>query len=221
MRRWITAIKVATILCGQTAVKGLKMEADIGEAIKTARKRARFTQADVAAKLGVSQTTIAHWERGTNVPNVATLQKISKLTQTTFAGLFGVNSIHPIHAMADMKGIKGVENISIPWDINLGCDVLLVFVVEDGMEYGTVCCFDKGGAKPIEMVPTQKYLLQGYGQEMFGGVAEAHPHKTGHYRCIDYEQKYVTEYIKVRSAHRLVATITADPERVLIKVPDK
>ena len=197
------------------------MEADIGEAIKTARKRARYTQTDVAKQLGVSQTTIAHWERGTNVPNVATLQQISKLTKTTFAGLFGVNSIHPIHAMADMKGINAVDNMSIPWDINLGRDLLLVFVVDEGKKYGTVCCFDKDGTKPIAMVPTQKYLLQGYAQEMFGGVVEPHPQKVGHYRCIDYEQKFVSDYIKVRSAHRLVATITSDPERVLIKTPIK
>lgn len=197
------------------------MEENIGDAIKTARKRARFTQTDVAKQLGVSQTTIAHWERGTNVPNVATLQKISSITQTTFSGLFGVNSIHPIYAMADMEAVTLAENISIPWDINFKHDVLLVFVIDDGKKYGTVCVFDKTTTKPIDMEPTQKYMLQGYGKELLTGAVEAHPQKVGHYRCIDYDKRFVSDYIKVRTSHRLVAMVMADPERTLISTPSK
>jgi len=41
-----------------------------GQAIKKARKRKGFTQAKVAAKLGVAQTTISFWETDRFYPSL-------------------------------------------------------------------------------------------------------------------------------------------------------
>lgn len=41
-----------------------------GAALATARARAQMTQAQVAARLGVTPDTIAAWERGRRTPDV-------------------------------------------------------------------------------------------------------------------------------------------------------
>lgn len=48
-----------------------------GKALKAARKRAGLYQADVARELGVEQSTISRWERGTPVP----LEKVTALAE--------------------------------------------------------------------------------------------------------------------------------------------
>jgi predicted nucleotidyltransferase/DNA-binding XRE family transcriptional regulator len=51
--------------------------------IKEARLAAGFTQAELAARAGTSQPTIAAYEAGDKVPNVSTLERILAATGTT------------------------------------------------------------------------------------------------------------------------------------------
>jgi putative transcriptional regulator len=48
----------------------------IGNAIKSLRKEAKWTQADIAKRSGVSRTHIAAFERGKGNPTMQTLQRI-------------------------------------------------------------------------------------------------------------------------------------------------
>lgn len=191
---------------------------NIGDAIKGARKKAHLTQIQLAKHLKVSQTTITHWEHGTNVPNVATLQEISKLTETTFASLFGTGGMHAVHSEVTYKGIKRVANKSVPWEIEFGEDVLLVYISIDNGEWsnGDIAVFRAEGTKPSE-ISNGRYLLQGYGDDIECGLAEAHPTIQGSYRCIDHNLAYISPYIKVRSAHRLVAWFYGNEKLKMVK----
>ncbi len=47
-----------------------------GLLIREARRYARLTQAELAARLGTTQSAISNWERGLDVPRVDTLARI-------------------------------------------------------------------------------------------------------------------------------------------------
>jgi transcriptional regulator with XRE-family HTH domain len=49
---------------------------DTAEAIRSARRSARLTQAELAARSGTSQATISAYERGTKTPSAATLERV-------------------------------------------------------------------------------------------------------------------------------------------------
>ena len=55
----------------------------------TFRRRAtKLTQAQVAEKLGLSQSTVAKWENGTALPRGSTLLEVADLYQCTVEELF-------------------------------------------------------------------------------------------------------------------------------------
>ena len=49
------------------------------------RVNAGYTQAEVAEKLGVSESTIIHWETGYTSPNMENSQKLSELYKMPLA----------------------------------------------------------------------------------------------------------------------------------------
>jgi len=64
-----------------------------GGLIKEARKRARLTQAELAARLGSHQSVVARWETGRNSPDFETVQRAVRA-----AGLELGISMHPTDA---------------------------------------------------------------------------------------------------------------------------
>jgi transcriptional regulator with XRE-family HTH domain len=189
---------------------------NIGEAIKGARKQAKLTQVQLAKELKVSQTTITHWEHGTNVPNVATLQEISKLTKTTFSELFGLGELHPVFARYNAKkGLYRASNSFIQWDFNFGIDTLLVGIDVNVRERlaGDVVVFEAASIRPADMRPDILHLLEGFDGTILGGMPEPHPTKQGYYRVINHNIRSMTGYIKVRAAHRSVALIYGQGEQ--------
>ncbi len=66
------------------------METDmvhIGKRLKNRRLRAGLTQAELAAKAGTTQTTVARIERDAVEPEVTTIRKLAKALGTTPADL--------------------------------------------------------------------------------------------------------------------------------------
>jgi transcriptional regulator with XRE-family HTH domain len=62
------------------------------KALKAARERARLTQADLAAELGVHVMTISHWERGKTTPTNDTINEIGEILRVSPAMLvYGVD----------------------------------------------------------------------------------------------------------------------------------
>lgn len=53
------------------------------------RKKAELTQRELAAKLGVSERTVAFWEQGRRHPKVKTLKKAASVLRCRFEDLMG------------------------------------------------------------------------------------------------------------------------------------
>lgn len=47
--------------------------------IKTRRKNAKMTQADVGNLVGVKANTVCQWETGERIPHIATLRKLANV----------------------------------------------------------------------------------------------------------------------------------------------
>ncbi|QRG65285.1 helix-turn-helix domain-containing protein [Brevibacillus choshinensis] len=61
----------------------------LGSRLKTKRKQLKFTQVDVAKRLGIDNTTVSKWESDTYEPDIDTLKKLADLYQTTTDFLSG------------------------------------------------------------------------------------------------------------------------------------
>ncbi|BAU27592.1 transcriptional regulator with XRE-family HTH domain [Aneurinibacillus soli] len=61
----------------------------LGERLKQKRKELKMTQADVAKKLGVDNTTISKWESDTYQPDADNLRNLADLLLTTTDYLTG------------------------------------------------------------------------------------------------------------------------------------
>lgn len=57
-------------------------EMEIAFAIAGARHRARLSQAQLAERIGTSQSLVARWERGASRPTTASLEKVARATGT-------------------------------------------------------------------------------------------------------------------------------------------
>lgn len=65
---------------------------EFGTKIKELRLSKEYSQAQIAYKLGVERSTVAHWESGKSTPNYDTLNSLAKLFSVTSDYLIGVNS---------------------------------------------------------------------------------------------------------------------------------
>lgn len=61
---------------------------ELGDRLRLLRKALGLSQAEFAAKLGVKQRAISHWERGDTEPSFKTLQKISEIWSVNPVWLF-------------------------------------------------------------------------------------------------------------------------------------
>ena len=66
----------------------------VAKAISYLRKRAGFTQKDLAERLGVSDKAVSKWERGLGLPDVSLLGKLSILLDTDTDSLLAGDVIH-------------------------------------------------------------------------------------------------------------------------------
>ena len=66
----------------------------VGAAIAYLRKRAGFTQKDLADRLGISDKAVSKWERGLGLPDVAYLGKLSIILDTDTDSLLQGDIIH-------------------------------------------------------------------------------------------------------------------------------
>ena len=64
----------------------------LGNNIKVLRKKNSFSQSKLAEALGVSQTSIAHYEAGTRQPTIETLIQIAQLFHKSIDNLVGNNT---------------------------------------------------------------------------------------------------------------------------------
>ncbi|HEM3438617.1 helix-turn-helix transcriptional regulator [Streptococcus suis] len=62
---------------------------EFSERLKELRKKANFTQVEVAEKLGISQPAYASWERGAKKPTQENLVKIAQVLNVSVDYLLG------------------------------------------------------------------------------------------------------------------------------------
>lgn len=60
---------------------------DIGSKLKSARNEAKFTQEEIAEKLGVSRQTISNWENSKSYPDIISVIKLSDIYSITLDAL--------------------------------------------------------------------------------------------------------------------------------------
>lgn len=66
----------------------------IGHAIAYLRKRAGYTQKDLADRIGVSDKAVSKWERGLGLPEIGYLRKLSILLDTDTDSLLAGDVVH-------------------------------------------------------------------------------------------------------------------------------
>ncbi len=66
----------------------------VAKAITYLRKRAGYTQKDLAARIGISDKAVSKWERGISLPDTALLGKLSILLDTDTDSLLSGDVIH-------------------------------------------------------------------------------------------------------------------------------
>lgn len=59
----------------------------VGQAIAYLRKRAGYTQKDLAERLGITDKAVSKWERGISLPDISLIGKLSILLDTDFESL--------------------------------------------------------------------------------------------------------------------------------------
>lgn len=69
-------------------------ENKIGKAISYLRKRAGYTQKDLADRIGISDKAVSKWERGLGLPDIGYLRKLSILLDTDTDSLLTGDVVH-------------------------------------------------------------------------------------------------------------------------------
>jgi len=75
----------------------------IGKTIAYLRKRAGYTQKELADRMGISDKAVSKWERGQGLPEIGYLRKLSILLDTDSDSLLAGNLAH--HMSDDWRGI--------------------------------------------------------------------------------------------------------------------
>lgn len=84
----------------------------MGNRIRSARKRAGLTQAEVAEKIGISWQGIAQWETGKRNPKIDTLKKIAQALSIPVEELTGGLTIDNTTMFYGKPAIDFLEKVS-------------------------------------------------------------------------------------------------------------
>ena len=87
----------------------------VGKAIAYLRKRAGYTQKDLADRIGISDKAVSKWERGLGLPEIGYLRKLSILLDTDSDSLLAGDVVHHDNNWSGV--IVLAEN---PYDIGAG-----------------------------------------------------------------------------------------------------
>lgn len=120
--------------------------AKIGKAIAYLRKRAGYTQRDLAERIGISDKAVSKWERGLGLPDIAYLGKLAILLDTDSDSLLAGDVIHHDR---DWQGLLILEESSC----GIGADTiiydkplvyfLLGYFMLMGVDRIAICCSRK------------------------------------------------------------------------------
>ena len=86
------------------------MNNKIGNAISYLRKRAGYTQKDLADRIGISDKAVSKWERGIGLPDISYLRKLSILLDTDTDSLLSGDVVHHDLTWKGILVLNGTEN---------------------------------------------------------------------------------------------------------------
>ena len=108
--------------------------------LRELRKRAGYTQKEIAKKLGVSQALLSHWEKAKRIPDINTAVKLADILEVSADTLLGIDAYANSHDL-------------IMFDV--------IGTIKAG--YDGECIEEPTG----EQIPIPKQFLQGYRREDF------------------------------------------------------
>lgn len=73
-----------------------------GAVIKELREKSKLTQAELAAKLNVSDKTISKWETGKGYPDISLLEPIAKIFEVSVTELISGNAVSNVNVSANV-----------------------------------------------------------------------------------------------------------------------
>lgn len=79
---------------------------NIGDNIKTARKRKGFTQEELANQIGVTSQAVSRWESGSGMPDISMIVPIAQVLSVSTDMLFGLESKE--HDTSQLKQINNM-----------------------------------------------------------------------------------------------------------------
>lgn len=120
----------------------------VGNAISYLRKRAGYTQKDLADRIGISDKAVSKWERGLGLPDISYLGKLSILLDTDTDSLLSGGVIHHDNSW---QGILILENNS--YGIGIGADTI---IFDKPLVYYLLSYFLLVGIKNILIVCSEK-----------------------------------------------------------------
>ncbi len=124
-------------------------ENEIGKAIAFLRKRCRYTQKDLANRIGISDKAVSKWERGIGLPDIGYLRKLAILLDTDTDSLLAGDVVH--HDIG-WHGVLVLENNSH------GIDAGTIIYDKPLINY-LLCYFMLVGIKEIVVVCSEKDRL--------------------------------------------------------------
>lgn len=102
-------------------IKAVKVvEYSLPERVKYLREARNMTQKDLAELAGVSQPTIAHIEKNSKDPSVATLDKIAKALDIHIGTLFSTNDVFVFDLVRLRRKYTSVDKLTPHLYMGLG-----------------------------------------------------------------------------------------------------
>jgi len=174
----------------------------VGRAISYLRKRAGYTQKDLATRIGISDKAVSKWERGISLPDISLLGKLSILLDTDTDSLLAGDVIHHDRGWGGVLKIEdnpygiyagtmifdkplvyyllgyfmlvGIKNIRIECDSE--SRNFIQHELGNGERLGIHLTFDEDYRKPLNyMVIVGRSIIYGVDQTRFFQRAMVHP----------------------------------------------
>jgi len=90
----------------ETRVAGVPLIAEIGRLIRLARRKAKLSQAELAAAVGVDKNVVVLWESGRTAPSESELKRAANCLGTTPEALAPQGLPPPINPEEALKGVE-------------------------------------------------------------------------------------------------------------------
>lgn len=168
----------------------------VGQAISYLRKKAGYTQKDLANRIGISDKAVSKWERGLSLPDIAYLRKLSILLNTDSDSLLAGA---PVYHISKWRGLivldenkYGIHSGTIVYDkplvyfllsyfllvgirdITIVCSRLEQEIIEhlvgNGIQYGINLTYHTGNMSQIESGTDGGSVMIVYGRCLLYGV---------------------------------------------------